>query len=126
MIMARSFGLVWVIVLLLLSGCATPITAQSAHFRVGMSLEQVGIGKRPITITVHDLDGAPVNGARVTLLPVMRQHGMLAPPRTVQATDSGTYLFPEMNLDMSGEWQMQITIAHDSITDMIEIPVLIE
>ena len=75
---------------------------------------------------MHDLDGAPVNGARVTLLPVMRQHGMLAPPRTVQATDSGTYLFPEMNLDMSGEWQMQITIAHDSITDMIEIPVLIE
>jgi hypothetical protein len=91
-----------------------------------MSLEQVGIGKRPVTITVRDSNGNPVDGATVTLLPVMRQHGMLAPPLTVQSREPGTYIFPEVNLDMSGEWQMQVTIEHESVIDMIEIPVMIE
>jgi hypothetical protein len=124
--MGRTLWVLLVSALLLLTACTTPITAQSAHFKIGMSLEKVGLGKRPVTITVHDLDGTPIDGATVTLLPVMRQHGMLAPPVAVESNESGVCLFPEMNLDMSGEWQMQVTIAHDSIIDMIEIPVLIE
>jgi hypothetical protein len=124
--MVRVLGLMLMISVLLLTACIAPITAQSAHFTVGMSLEQVGIGKRPVTITVRDNDGNPVDGATVSLLPVMRQHGMLAPPIAVQSSTQGAYLFPEVNLDMSGEWQMQVTIEHESITDMIEIPVMIE
>lgn len=111
---------------LILAACTAPITAQSAHFKLGMSLEQVGLGKRPVILTVHDLNGVPISGATVTLLPVMRQHGMLAPPIATQSNEPGVYTFPEVNLDMSGEWQMQITIVHNTITDMVEIPVLIE
>lgn len=124
--MVRRIHLVIVLFGIILSGCTAPITAQSAHFKVGMSLEQNGIGKRPVTITVHDASGNPVSGATVTLLPVMRQHGMLAPPIAVDSQDPGVYIFPEVNLDMGGEWQMQVTIVHDAVTDMIEIPVLIE
>lgn len=124
--MVRFWGLILMIGLLLLTACTAPITVQSAHFTVGMSLEQVGLGKRPVTITVRDSEGNPVEGATVTLLPVMRQHGMLAPPIAVQSNQPGTYLFSEVNLDMSGEWQMQVTIVYESVTDMIEIPVMIE
>lgn len=124
--MVRVWRLILIMCMVLLTACTAPITAQSAHFTVGMSLEQIGIGKRPVTITLRDRDGNPVDGATVTLLPVMRQHGMLAPPLAVQSNQPGTYLFPEVNLDMSGEWQMQVTIAHESVTDMIEIPVMIE
>lgn len=111
---------------MMLVACTAPITAQSAHFKLAMSLEQVGLGKRPVTLMVHDLDGNPIRGATVTLLPVMRQHGMLAPPMTIKSAEPGVYLFPEVNLDMSGEWQMQITIEYESVTDMVEIPVMIE
>lgn len=124
--MGRSVWVRLVVFLFVITACAAPITAQSAHFVVGMSLEQVGLGKRPVTITVRDRDGNPVDGATVTLLPVMRQHGMLAPPMTVQSNVTGTCLFQEVNLDMSGEWQMQVTIVYESMTDMIEIPVMIE
>jgi hypothetical protein len=124
--MGRSLWVLLVSAMLLLTACAAPITAQSAHFRVGISLDQVGLGKRPVMITVHDLDGQPIDGATVTLLPVMRQHGMLAPPMAVQSNEPGKYLFSEVNLDMSGEWQMQITIEHVTTTDLIEIPVMIE
>lgn len=119
---------IWLVLMLglLLTACARPITAQSAHFKVGMTLELVGLGKRPVTITVHDLSGRPMSDATVTLFPVMRQHGMLAPPISSDASEPGVFLFPDVNLDMSGEWQMQLTIVAGSVTDMIEIPVVIE
>jgi len=79
-----------------------------------------------VMVTLVDQSGNPVDNAIITLLPVMRQHGMLAPPLTVHASQSGEYLFPDVNLDMSGEWQMQITIVVGTTTDLIEIPVIIE
>lgn|GEM_PF-2083268 len=109
-----------------LGACGAPITAQSEHFRITMTLEQEGLGKRPVMVTLVDQSGNPVDNAIITLLPVMRQHGMLAPPLTVHASQSGEYLFPDVNLDMSGEWQMQITIVVGTTTDLIEIPVIIE
>ena len=111
---------------LVLGGCAAPIAAQSAHYDVTMMLEQEGLGKRTVVIRLADLSGNPVDDAIITLLPVMRQHGMLAPPIMVKATTSGEYVFPDVNLDMSGEWQMQLTIVVGSTKDMIEIPVVIK
>ena len=124
--MYRRMALIFVLFSIMMSACTSPITAQSPHFTLVMSLEQVGIGKRPITIKINDLEGNPIRDATVTLLPVMRQHGMLAPPMAVQAQEPGIYIFPDVNLDMSGEWQIQVTIVHDAVTDMIEIPVMIE
>lgn len=124
--MFRRIALLFVLFSMMMSACTSPITAQSPHFRLAMSLEQVGIGKRPITIMINDLDGNPIRDATVTLLPVMRQHGMLSPPQTVQSEEPGRYVFRDINLDMSGEWQMQVTIEHESVIDMVEIPVMIE
>jgi hypothetical protein len=125
-IMVRTWWLRLVILALLLNACASPIEARSAHYNIGLSLELVGLGKRPITLTLHDKQGLPVTGATVTLLPIMRQHGMLAPPVTFVEQSAGVYVVSEVNLDMSGEWQMQVTVVLDAVTDMVEIPVMVE
>jgi hypothetical protein len=125
-IIVRTFWLRLVILALVVSACSSPIVARSAHYNIGLSLELVGLCKRPITLTLHDKQGLPVTGATVTLLPIMRQHGMLAPPVTLVEQSAGVYVVSEVNLEMSGEWQMQVTVVLDAVTDMVEIPVMIE
>lgn len=106
---------------------ATPaIQVESNAYRVQAELEQVGLGKRPVVLTITTLTGAPVTGAQVEILPIMEQHGMLSPPLTLQETAPGVYTHPELDLTMSGEWQLKLAITRAEVRSELILPVIIE
>jgi len=103
-----------------------PIRVESRTYRVQAELERVGLGKRPIVLTVTTLTGEPVTGAQVEILPIMEQHGMLSPPLILQETTPGVYTHPELDLTMSGEWQLKLAITYAESRSELLLPVVIE
>lgn len=103
-----------------------PIRVESRTYRVQAELERVGLGKRPIVLTVTTLTGEPVTGAQVEILPIMEQHGMLSPPLILQETTPGVYTHPELDLTMSGEWQLKLAITYAENRSELLLPVVIE
>lgn len=115
-------GLVW-----LLTSCALgQFSAQSAHYQIGVQVDTNGIGTRPVTVTLHDAQNAPVSDAMVTVVTVMPQHGMLSVPVPLVASGAGTYSTPALDLNMTGEWQLQIDIHRNDVHDTVTIPVTIK
>jgi hypothetical protein len=126
--MQQSRFMVICILGLMMVACAgrTSIQVESSVYRVQAELEQVGLGKRPIVLTITTSTGAPVVGAQVEILPIMEQHGMLSPPLTLQETAPGVYMHPELDLTMSGEWQLKLAITRADDRRELILPVVIE
>jgi hypothetical protein len=91
-----------------------------------VQLDTVGIGSRPLTITLTDLQHKPVTDATIVVTPIMQQHGMLGIPMTLQAAANGVYTLAEFELSMTGEWQLQFDITHAGQRDTITVPVIIQ
>ena len=105
---------------------APPLRVESNVYRVQAELERVGLGKRPIVLTITTVTGDPVAGAQVEVLPIMEQHGMLSPPLILQETAPGVYTHPELDLTMSGEWQLKLAITRADVRSELILPVIIE
>lgn len=116
-----------VVSMLFLMGCAiTPLSVRSSQYLVQVQLDTNGIGKRPLTVTLSDLQNNPVSDAVITVAPVMPQHGMMAVPLTLQHTDAGSYHIPELDLTMTGEWQLQFVIQRNGVREELMLPVIIQ
>lgn len=101
-------------------------TARSAQYAITVQLDTVGIGKRPLTVTLHDRTDQPITDATITVTPLMPQHGMLGIPTQLQASGQGVYTVAELELSMSGEWQLQFDIERAGTSEQIMVPVAIE
>jgi hypothetical protein len=117
----------WLVLLLLLVACASaPIQVQSQHFAITVAVSPEGIGTRPITVTLTRSDKTPVPDATVMVTAVMTQHGMLGVPLTLTPHADGTYTSDALDLNMAGEWQLQLRIAQGNHTDTVTIPVVVK
>ena len=118
---------VWLGVPLLLVACTSaPIQVQSEHFAITVAVSPEGIGTRPITVTLTRSDKTPVPDATVMVTAVMTQHGMLGVPLTLTPHPDGTYTSEALDLNMAGEWQLQLRIAQGDTTDTVTIPVVVK
>jgi len=118
---------VWFGLLVLLVACASaPINAQSQHFGITVAVNTNGIGIRPVTITLTSTDKKPIGDATITVFAVMNQHGMLGVPLTLTPHADGTYTSDALDLNMAGEWQLQLHIVQGSVNDTMTIPVVVK
>lgn len=119
--------LVWIVLVFVLVACASaPIRVQSQHFEITLAVHANGIGTRPITVTLTSLDKKSIPDATVTVTAVMTQHGMLGVPLTLIAHPDGTYTSDALDLNMAGEWQLQLQIVQGDATDTLTIPVVVK
>lgn len=79
------------------------------------------------TITVVDRDGAPVDGARITVMGGMPAHGHGLPTTpVVRPLGDGRYLIDGLRFNMPGRWVVGFRIrtkaAIDTVTFPLELP----
>ncbi len=118
---------VWLGLLMVLVACVSaPIQVQSQHFGITVAVSASGIGTRPITVTLTSIDKIPITDATVTVTTVMTQHGMLGVPLPLMAHPDGTYTSDALDLNMAGEWQLQLHIVQGTVNDTIAIPVVVK
>ena len=101
-------------------------TARSAQYSITVQLDTVGIGTRPLTVNLNDMQNTAVTDATIVVTPIMQQHGMLGIPMPLQVTDDGVYTLAELELSMTGEWQLQFDITRAGQRDTITVPVVIQ
>ena len=101
-------------------------TVRSAQYSISVQLDTVGVGTRPLTVTLKDLQDQPVTNATIVVTPIMQQHGMLGIPQLLKVTDNGVYTLTEFELSMTGEWQLQFDITRAGQRDTITLPVVIQ
>jgi hypothetical protein len=117
----------WLLFLVLLVACTNTSTyLQSQHFGITMVVSPDGVGTRPITVTLTDADKKPLRDATITVTAVMTQHGMLGVPLRLTTHADGTYTSDALDLNMTGEWQLQLRIVQGNQTDTVTIPVVVK
>ncbi|NBU63457.1 MAG: hypothetical protein EBS29_02975 [Chloroflexia bacterium] len=117
----------WLFFVLLLVACTNPSTSlQSQHFGITVAVSPNGIGTRPITVSLTDSDKKPLRDATLTVTAVMTQHGMMGVPLTLTNHADGTYTSDALDLNMVGEWQLQLQIVQGNLTDTVTIPVVVK
>ena len=115
-----------VLIALVLTGCGVAgFSVQSAQYRIQLTMDTNGIGKRPLTLSIADLQNNPVSDATVTVTPIMPQHGMLGIPQQLTASGNGVYQLAECDLTMTGEWQLQFEIQRNGQRDTLTLPITI-
>ncbi len=117
---------VFVIAAFLVGCSAAGFSAKGTHFGIRVDVETTGVGKRPLSITINDLQGNPIGDATVMVTPIMPEHGMLGIPQTLIATEKGVYKLAELDLMMSGEWQLQVDIQQNGQRDTLTLPITIQ
>jgi len=117
----------WLVLLVVLVACTNASTyLQSQHFGITVAVSPDGIGTRPITVTLTDSGKKPLNDATITVTAVMTQHGMLGVPLQLTPHTDGTYTSDALDLNMAGEWQLQLQIVQGNRTDTVTIPVVVK
>jgi len=115
-----------VLMAVLLVGCSVAgFSVQSSQYRIQVTLDTAGIGKRTLTLTLTDLQNNPVSDATVMVTPIMPQHGMLGVPQAMRATGNGVYQLDALDLTMTGEWQLQYEIKRNGQRDTLTLPITI-
>lgn len=102
-----------IVTLLLLAGCAAggPLTAQTLSYQVTLTLDEHRVGERPAMITIERRDGArPGPIESVSVVPMMRQHGMVSPEVIAQPLPDGRYQADGLLFSMDGDWQIEVYI----------------
>ncbi len=117
----------WLVLLVVLVACSNAaIHLQSQHFGITVVVSPDGVGTRPITVTLTDADKKPLNDATITVTAVMTQHGMLSVPLPLTTHADGRYTSDALDLNMTGEWQLQLQIVQGNRTDTVTIPVVVK
>lgn len=84
-------------------------------------------GLSELELRVHDGAGAPRDGLAISVTPVMAAHGHGAPGSpVVAAIGEGRYLVSELQLPMSGTWELRLALRgeggfEDHATASIEV-----
>lgn len=99
---------------------ATPAdTTTTTELAISAALDPMPptTGQHTLTITVLDKDGAPVEGATVTVDPQMPMHGHGSSETAVVAEDgAGVYTAFPVTFQMPGMWQVTITATAGEMT----------
>ena len=97
-------------------------TSTKGFFKVEMSIagKNLRIGKNSAEILILDQNNKEVNGARVTALPQVYQHGesTLVKPKVTEKIE-GRYSMDGIYIEMPGHWVLKITIRKDDKEDTV-------
>ncbi|MGQ9548966.1 MAG: FixH family protein [Roseiflexus sp.] len=101
------------IVTLLLVACTSngPSTVQTLSYQVTLTLDEHRVGEYPAIIAIERRDGVqPGPIESVSIVPMMRQHGMASPEVVAQPLPDGRYRAEGLLFSMDGEWQIEVYI----------------
>ncbi len=79
------------------------------EFKVGISPTPPTVGAARLIISLHDPDGAPVEGARVLVEGNMSHAGMTPVVDSAQAEAPGQYSVSAFSFSMAGDWVLDLT-----------------
>ncbi len=108
-----ALGALLIVALLFLVSCAAggPLTTQTLSYQVTLTLDERRVGEHPATITIERRDGVqPGPIESVSIVPMMRQHGMASPEVIAQPLPDGRYQADGLLFSMDGDWQIEVYI----------------
>jgi hypothetical protein len=78
-------------------------------------------------IHIESADGAPVDGAIISVTGGMpkHNHGLPTAPRMTQSLGNGDYVLEGMRFHMKGYWELTVTVDADGRRDTVIIPLTI-
>ena len=109
----RAFIAFTLIATLILAACASdgPSTVQTLSYNVTLTLDERRVGEYPAIITIEHREGmqpGPIES--VSVVPMMRQHGMASPEVVAQPLPDGRYRADGLLFSMDGDWQIEVYI----------------
>ncbi len=108
-----AFVALMLIAVLILATCASngPLTVQTLSYNVTLTLDERRVGEYPAIITIERREGtqsSPIES--VSVVPMMRQHGMASPEVVAQPLPDGRYQADGLLFSMDGDWQIEVYI----------------
>ena len=121
-----------VLLILLLTQLSCPVSASPWTSRTGLFQASYESDLEPIvinaihswTLRVYDRDGAPVEGASITVeggMPI-HDHGLPTAPRVTRELKPGHYRLEGLRFHMTGAWELVVTIESGDTRDIVIIP----
>ena len=109
----RAFIALTLIATLILAACASdgPSTVQTLSYNVTLTLDERRVSEYPAIITIERREGmqpGPIES--VSVVPMMRQHGMASPEVVAQPLPDGRYRADGLLFSMDGDWQIEVYI----------------
>lgn len=117
----RPLGAILLLIPVLLSGCATdgPLTVQTLSYNVTLTLEERRMGEHPAIVTIERREGVqPGPIESVSIVPMMRQHGMASPEVIAQPLPDGRYRADGLLFSMDGDWQIEVYIDRSDVREI--------
>jgi plasmid replication initiation protein len=137
MIMKNKFALLAAAVVLVAAGLlvippwlartsGTTMTSATAAYTVRLSTGEPREGPNTFDIDVTAKDGAPAELDAVTLQPVMPQMGHAYAPVTAARIGPGRYRAKDTVLEMTGYWQLNITLRRANDTQRTAFTLMVK
>lgn len=98
----------------LLAGCGGSGITQSAEtavYKVQLTLDAASFGQRTATIEVQDKSGKSAQIDQVVVAPLMEAMGMASPEQTAESLGNGRYQVQGEFFSMLGEWEFDVKIS---------------
>ena len=124
----RAFNAHTLIATLILAACASsgPSTVQTLSYNVTLTLDERRVGEYPAIITIERREGmqpGPIES--VSVVPMMRQHGMASPEVVAQPLPDGRYRAEGLLFSMDGDWQIEVYIDRSDAREIATFQVRI-
>jgi hypothetical protein len=124
----RAFIALTLIATLILAACASdgPSTVQTLSYNVTLTLDERRVGEYPAIITIERREGmqpGPIES--VSVVPMMRQHGMASPEVVAQPLPDGRYRAEGLLFSMDGDWQIEVYIDRSDAREIATFQVRI-
>ena len=124
----RAFIALTLIATLILAACASggPSTVQTLSYNVTLTLDERRVGEYPAIITIERREGMqPGHIESVSVVPMMRQHGMASPEVVAQPLPDGRYRAEGLLFSMDGDWQIEVYIDRSDAREIATFQVRI-
>ena len=124
----RAFIALTLIATLILAACASdgPSTVQTLSYNVTLTLDERRVSEYPAIITIERREGmqpGPIES--VSVVPMMRQHGMASPEVVAQPLPDGRYRADGLLFSMDGDWQIEVYIDRSDAREIATFQVRI-
>ncbi len=124
----RAFIALTLIATLILAACASdgPSTVQTLSYNVTLTLDERRVSEYPAIITIERREGmqpGPIES--VSVVPMMRQHGMASPEVVAQPLPDGRYRAEGLLFSMDGDWQIEVYIDRSDAREIATFQVWI-
>ncbi|MFC1549362.1 FixH family protein [Nitrospirota bacterium] len=93
---------------------------RGGHYNIELSFREgtLNVGLNDMDITIQDKDGRNISGARVSIIPIMKNLGSgVDTSASVNEQMDGTYSARRVDIPMPGLWQLKVRVSSLMIND---------